>query len=440
MRVSINQGVQELISEQEILNYQALVQGHIKKLENKTGLGNDFLAWLDLPSNTSFELLQDIYNTSKLIRANSEIVVVIGIGGSYLGAKSVIEALSNSFQISKNNEGNPLVLFAGQNLSEDYLFELLEILENKSFSIIVISKSGTTIEPAIAFRILKNKLESTLGEREAQKRIFAITDAENGALKTLATQENYKTFVIPNDIGGRYSVFTPVGLLPIAVAGFDIFELIKGAKIMENQTSSEVDFSQNPAAIYATIRNLFYQKGKKIEILANYNPKLSYLAEWWKQLFGESEGKENKGIFPASVNFTRDLHSLGQYIQEGERTIFETIISVKNPKYLLNIPEDKNNLDNLNYLAGKRISDINKKVEQATTMAHESGGVPNLRIELPKLDEFYLGNLLYFFQKSCAISAYILNVNPFNQEGVEAYKKNMFTLLKEENVTKPVNE
>jgi glucose-6-phosphate isomerase len=397
-------------------------------LEKGADQGNDFLGWLHLPSSIDNSVINDIQRTADLLRSKCKIVVVTGIGGSYLGSKAIIEALSGTFDSSLNKK--TLIVYAGHNISEDYLYELSEFLAEKPFGIINISKSGTTTEPALAFRILKKQLEETVGKEEAKNRIVAVTDAERYALRTLANKEGYKTFVIPNNVGGRFSVLTPVGLLPVAVAGIDIRQLITGAVFMEKTTGTDTVFENNPAAIYAVTRNLLYQQGKKIEILANFNPKLHYVSEWWKQLYGESEGKEHKGIFPASVDFTTDLHSMGQWIQDGERTIFETVISVANPKYQVEVPNDDEDLDGLNYLAGKRIDYVNKMAELGTQIAHVDGGVPNIKIELPELNEYYLGALLYFFERACGISGYILDVNPFDQPGVEAYKKNMFALLK----------
>ncbi len=419
----------DFIPTDSIEKYKDQAQKNNRKLHEKTGKGNDFLGWVDLPSSIKEDDFKDIESTAQKLKKSSEVVVVIGIGGSYLGAKSVIDALSNHFDPMLSQRENPLVLFAGQNIGEDYLFELRELLKEKSYSIIVISKSGTTTEPAIAFRILREDLEARYGKDDAKNRIVAITDKQKGALRTLANQEGYKTYVIPNDVGGRYSVLTPVGLLPIAVAGFDIKKLVEGAVSMEKMTGKDVAFDDNPAALYAVVRNILYNSGKNLEILVNYTPKLHYIAEWWKQLYGESEGKENKGIYPASVDFTTDLHSMGQYIQEGERNIFETVISIAKPDHELKIPEDKDNLDKLNYLSGKRIDEVNKMAELGTALAHVDGGVPNIQIELPQINEFYLGQLMYFFEKACGISGYILDVNPFNQPGVEAYKKNMFALL-----------
>jgi glucose-6-phosphate isomerase len=401
----------------------------LKTLTEKTGKGNDFLGWLDLPSNIDENHILAIEKTAARLREKADYVVVIGIGGSYLGARAVIDALNDSFDLLKGNRKNPVVLFAGQNIGEDYTYELLDLLKDKSFGIIVISKSGTTTEPAIAFRVLKELLESKYDKEEVKDRIVAVTDARKGALRTLADREGYETYVIPDDVGGRFSVLTPVGLLPIAVAGYSISELLRGAREMKTLTATDTPFEKNPAMLYAAVRNLLYQKGKKIEILVNYQPKLHYISEWWKQLYGESEGKENKGIFPAAVDFTTDLHSMGQWIQEGERSIFETVISVAASRYRVLIPRDEADLDKLNYLAGKRIDEVNKMAELGTRIAHTDGGVPNIKVEIPELNEYYLGQLLYFFQKACGISGYMLGVNPFNQPGVEAYKKNMFALL-----------
>ncbi len=397
-----------------------------KALHDKTGKGNDFLGWVNLPNELSDEFLSDIEKTAASLRQKSDFVVVIGIGGSYLGAKAAIDALSHSFRAYRSE---CQIVYAGQNIGEEYLFELREILKDKSFSLIVISKSGTTTEPAIAFRILKNDLEQKYGKEEARTRIVAVTDEKRGALKQLSNIEGYKTYVITDDIGGRYSVLTPVGLLPIAIAGFNIREIVAGALEMYRRTSTDVDFNQNPAAQYAAVRNILYNKGYTNEIMVNYNPKLHFLAEWWKQLYGESEGKQGKGIFPASVDFSTDLHSMGQYIQDGKRNLFETVISVSEVQQELTIPSDKDNLDQLNFLAGKRIDFINKNAELGTILAHNDGGVPIIRLEIPKLNEYYLGQLIYFFEKACGISGYMIDVNPFDQPGVEAYKRNMFALL-----------
>jgi len=416
------------ISKADVLAYKDAVKQNITALYKQTGKGNDFLGWVNLPSSISAAEIADIKATAQKMKQLCEVVVVIGIGGSYLGAKAVIDALSDSFaQLKPHN--NPLVVFAGQNIGEDYLTELQGVLKNRKWGIVVISKSGTTTEPAIAFRILKADCEAQFGKKESVDRIVAITDAKRGALRTLADQEGYKTYVIPDNVGGRFSVLTPVGLLPIAIAGFDIEQLVGGAAEMEKSTGSDIDFEQNPSAVYAAVRNALYKKGKGIELTANYNPKLHFFAEWWKQLYGESEGKEQKGIFPASVDFTSDLHSMGQYIQQGQRCLFETVISIEKPNASLQIPSDAANLDGLNFLSGKHIDEVNKMAELGTILAHVDGGVPNIRISIPKLDEFNLGQLIYFYELACGISGYILDVNPFDQPGVEAYKKNMFALL-----------
>ena len=399
-------------------------------LESGKGAGNDFLGWVNLPSSISDSFLEEIQMVADDLRARCQVVVVAGIGGSYLGAKAVNDALQHTFD-AYYHEGrkNPYVVYAGNNIGEDYLADLMEFLKDKEFGIINISKSGTTTETALAFRLLKTMLEEKSGKAEAQKRIVAVTDARKGALRSLATQEGYRTFVIPDNVGGRFSVLTPVGLLPIAVAGNDIKALVKGAQDMEKATDSDVPFEANLAAQYAAIRNALYRFGKTTEILANFNPKLHYMAEWWKQLYGESEGKDNKGIFPASVDFTTDLHSMGQWIQEGQRNIFETVISVEKSGKVVIFPSDKENLDGLNFLAGKRVDEVNKMAELGTRLAHVDGGVPNILIEIEKVDEYNIGQLIYFFERACGISGYMLGVNPFNQPGVEAYKKNMFALL-----------
>lgn len=417
------------VTKEQVFAYEKEVAESMEKLHKGTGKGNDFLGWLHLPSSITDAHLSEIEAAAKQLRERCEIVVVIGIGGSYLGAKAVIEALSDTFAQIKGNGNNPQVLFAGQNIGEDYLYELQQVLAGKQFGLINISKSGTTTEPAIAFRLLKKQLEAQVGKEEAKHRIIAVTDVARGALRKLADMEGYKTFVIPDNVGGRFSVLTPVGLLPIAVAGFDIRSLVSGAASMEQLCGAEVPFEKNPAAIYAATRNALYKIGKKIEILVNFNPKLHFFAEWWKQLYGESEGKDHKGIFPASVDFTTDLHSMGQWIQDGERSIFETVLSVNKMKYNVTIPTDEDNLDGLNFLAGKRVDQVNKMAELGTQIAHVDGGVPNLRIEMPEITEKYLGELIYFFEKACGISGYLLGVNPFDQPGVEAYKKNMFALL-----------
>ncbi|MDR2969579.1 MAG: glucose-6-phosphate isomerase, partial [Tannerellaceae bacterium] len=398
-------------------------------LENGNGAGNDFLGWLHLPSSITDAELAEIEETANVLRSKCEVVVAIGIGGSYLGTKAVVEALNNSFDWLNSERKNPVLLYAGHNIGEDYLYELTEYLKGKQFGIINISKSGTTTEPALAFRILKQQLEEAVGKEEARQRIVAITDARKGALRTLADQEGYKTFIIPDNVGGRFSVLTPVGLLPIAVAGISVRELVAGAVSMEKATGTDIPFAENPAAIYAAVRNELYDKGKKIEILANFHPKLHYIAEWWKQLYGESEGKDGKGIFPASVDLTTDLHSMGQWIQDGERSIFETVISIEAPERKVEVPMDRENLDGLNFLAGKRVDEVNKMAELGTQLAHVDGGVPNIKITLPEVNPYYIGQLFYFFERGCGISGYMLGVNPFDQPGVEAYKKNMFALL-----------
>ena len=396
----------------------------LAKLTDGTGLGADFLGWVKLPTETSEALLNDLIAAANNLREHCDAVVCIGIGGSYLGAKAVIAALGN--QLGTTPAGSPEILFAGQNIGEDYLYDLMEHLRGRRFGIIVISKSGTTTEPAIAFRLLKSMLEQQVGREEAAKLIVAITDAHKGALRSLATTEGYKTFVIEDNVGGRFSVLTPVGLLPIAVAGYDIKALVAGAREMEQATLTGAD---NSAMTYAMTRNALYRAGKKIEILVNYNPNLHFFNEWWKQLYGESEGKDHKGIFPAAVDNSTDLHSMGQWIQDGERIIFESVISVRDQLHEVRIPTDSDNLDGLNYLAGKRVDEVNKMAELGTRIAHVDGGVPNMRIVMPRLSEQFLGQLIYFFEAACGMSGYLLGINPFNQPGVEAYKKNMFALL-----------
>lgn len=419
--------IDKALSADVLSKYEEKVKKATLMLENGSGKGNDFLGWLHLPSSISDEELNAIQTVADRLKKSCDVVVVAGIGGSYLGAKAVISALSNSFVNKAENA--PEILFAGNNISEDYLAELMDYLSDKKFGIINISKSGTTTETALAFRLLKTQLETQMGKEEAKQRIVAITDATKGALRKLSTQEGYDTFVIPDNVGGRFSVLTAVGLLPIATAGYDICQLVKGAVDMEKSCSDEVETKENPVSVYAIVRNELYAQGKKIEILVNYHPKLHYLSEWWKQLYGESEGKDGKGIFPASVDFTTDLHSMGQWIQDGERTIFETVISIASPNKKVVIPVDEENLDGLNFLVGKRVDEVNKMAELGTQLAHVDGGVPNLRIEIPTLDAYNIGQLIYFFEKACGVSGYILDVNPFDQPGVEAYKKNMFALL-----------
>jgi len=423
--------VSDFLSEEDILKQSAQATACNQALHDGSRAGNDFLGWVTLPSSITEEVLREIEDAAAVLRSLCEAVVVVGIGGSYLGARAVIDALSDSFDWLQDKEArkNPVIVYAGNNIGEDYLYELTGYLRDKEFGIINISKSGTTTEPALAFRLLKDQLENKVGKEETRKRIVAITDASKGALRSLATTEGYKTFVIPDNVGGRYSVLTPVGLLPIAVAGINIRKLVGGAVEIEKATGPSASFDYNLPAIYALIRFDLYKQGKKIEILVNYHPKLHFLAEWWKQLYGESEGKENVGIFPAAVDFTTDLHSMGQWIQEGERTIFETVISIREPNRKVEIPHDDRDLDGLNFLEGRRVDQVNKMAELGTRIAHVDGGVPNLLIELPKLNEQFVGQLIYFFEKACGISGYLLGINPFDQPGVEAYKKNMFALL-----------
>ncbi|NOX87333.1 MAG: glucose-6-phosphate isomerase [Chlorobi bacterium] len=417
------------VTKVEIHRFQEDIDRHFKAIYNKTGKGNDFLGWVDLPDNIGETLISRIEDAAKKMQDQSDVFVVIGIGGSYLGARAVIEALSHHFGHLRQEKKSPVILYAGNNISEDYLADLMDVLKNRDYSVAVISKSGTTTEPAIAFRILREDLESKYGTEESRRRIVAITDREKGALKQLADEKGYETFVIPDDVGGRYSVLTPVGLLPIAVAGFDIRQLLEGAKAMKALISKSEKIDENPVSAYAAVRNALYNKGYTTEIMVNYEPRLFYFTEWWKQLFGESEGKENKGIFPAGVSFTTDLHSMGQYIQEGLRNIFETVLSVENPRRELTIPDDEKNLDKLNYIAGKAIHEVNRQAELGTMLAHVDGGVPNLRISVPEINENILGRLIYFYETACALSGYILGINPFDQPGVEAYKRNMFALL-----------
>ena len=393
------------------------------------GAGNDFLGWINLPSSITKEHLNEVKECAKKLQSKAQVVICIGIGGSYLGAKAVMDAMSDSFELLKKEHVNTLVLFAGQNISEDYVAEMLNALKDYSIATIVISKSGTTTEPAIAFRLIKAEIENRYGREGARDRLVDITDKARGALKTLATKEGYKTFVIPDDVGGRFSVLSPVGLLPLAVGGVDIEALVEGAKQIEKLTDASVGYQNNISMQYAALRYSLYLAGKKIEILGSYEPKLQNINEWWKQLYGESEGKDHKGLYPASVTLTADLHSMGQYIQDGERNLFETIISVSEPDNTVKVPSDEDNLDGLNYLAGRRLNQINKMAELGVQLAHVDGGVPNLKVIIPRIDEKALGALIYFFEKACGISGYLLGVNPFNQPGVEAYKKNMFALL-----------
>ena len=418
------------LAEGAVKAYEPKVKAAQEALENGTCEGNDFLGWLHLPSSITPEFLDEIQAVANTLREKCEVVVVAGIGGSYLGARAVIEGLGNSFAWLVNDKKNPTILFAGNNIGEDYLFELTSFLKDKKFGVINISKSGTTTETALAFRLLKKQCEDQRGKDEAKDVIVAVTDAKKGAARTCANKEGYKSFIIPDNVGGRFSVLTPVGLLPIAVAGFDVKQLVAGAADMEKACGKDVAFEENPAAIYAATRQALYtQAGKKIEIVCNFQPKLHYFAEWWKQLYGESEGKDQKGIFPAACDFTTDLHSMGQWIQEGERSIFETVISVETPNEKLLFPHDDENLDGLNFLEGKRVDEVNKMAELGTRLAHVDGGVPNILVNVPELNAYYLGQLIYFFEKACGISGLLEEVNPFNQPGVEAYKKNMFALL-----------
>lgn len=419
--------VRAFLTEDEISSARERALGTYETLINGTGRGNDFLGWLELPTQMSDELVDKIESVATRWKNSVEVIVVVGIGGSYLGAKAAIDALSHSFSLHLGKNSTPSIVFAGQNLSEDYMSELMELLKERSSACVVVSKSGTTTEPAVAFRIIKQHFEEKYGKQDSSERIVAVTDQARGALKGLASQEGYTTFVIPDDVGGRYSVLTPVGLLPIALAGFDIKSMLKGASDMKKICYQKSD--DNPAVEYASVRNALYSKGWKIEILVNYNPKLQYFAEWWKQLFGESEGKEGKGIYPSSVNFTTDLHSMGQYIQNGERTLFETVLSVRQPARKMIISDDPQNLDGLNFLSGKRLDECNKMAELGTRIAHVDGGVPNILVEIGEISEYSLGALFYFFEFACGVSAYMIDINPFDQPGVEDYKKNMFALL-----------
>lgn len=412
-------------AEHELLYLRDFVKLAHHSLHEKTGAGHDYLGWIELPKNYDKEEYKRILIAAEKIKEQSEVLLVIGIGGSYLGARAAIEMLHGPIHLSK---GKPEMIFVGNNMSSTYIYQVMEYVKDKDFSINVISKSGTTTEPAIAFRIFRNLLEGKYSKEEVRKRIFVTTDKTRGALKTLADNEGYETFVIPDDVGGRYSVLTAVGLLPIAVSGANIEFIMEGAKdAVVTFESSELE--HNLAYQYAAIRHLLYQKGKTIEMLISYEPSLHFFAEWWKQLFGESEGKDKKGIFPASAQFTADLHSLGQYIQEGRRDLFETIIKIKEPRFDVEIPFDEENLDGLNYLVGHSIDYVNRRAFEGTLLAHTDGGVPNLVISVPKLDEYSFGYLVYFFEKACAMSGYLLGVNPFNQPGVESYKTNMFALL-----------
>lgn len=424
------EGCSSFVNAAEVKDYEAKALSALDVLEKETGAGNDFLGWKHLPTQTPESLIADCEAIRDDWKSKGvDLVVVIGIGGSYLGAKCALEALSHSFAKQLSYKGNaPEIVFAGNNLSEEYISELMDLVAERNVAAVVISKSGTTTEPAVAFRIIKQYIEQKYGTAEASQRIVAVTDAKRGALKSLSTQEGYRTFVIEDNVGGRFSVLTPVGLLPIVLAGFDVRAMLKGAAAMEAACSKTT--AENPAVQYAAMRNLLYSKyGKKVEILVSFNPKFQYLGEWWKQLYGESEGKDGKGIFPASVSFTTDLHSMGQYIQDGERMLMETVVTVENANRSVVIEADSQNLDGLNFLAGKHVEECNAMAELGTKLAHIDGGVPQLGVSVEKIDEYNLGELFYFFEKACGISAYILGVNPFNQPGVEAYKKNMFALL-----------
>lgn len=427
-KLSVNlKNTAAFVSYEEVLALAKQSVRHLDALNNGSGAGNDFLGWLTLPDDIKGQL-DRIEKAAGHLRSVSDTTVVIGIGGSYLGARAVIEALSHSFSPYLKKKKHE-VIFAGQNICEDYLSELIELLDERNYSIIVISKSGTTTEPAIAFRVLKKHLESKIGKQKAAERIIAITDEKRGALRSLANSNGYETFIIPDNVGGRYSVLTPVGLLPIALCGIDIRSMVSGAREMELATKNNHDVTTNPVLLYAAVRNLLLQAGKAIEIMVGFTPKLHFMSEWWKQLYGESEGKDGKGIYPASVDLTTDLHSLGQYIQDGQRILFETIISAKSPSRNLTIPMEKDDSDQLNYIAGKRLSEVNKNAENGTILAHNDGNVPVIKIEVPVIDAYYIGQMIYFFELACGVSGYILDVNPFDQPGVEAYKKNMFALL-----------
>ncbi len=418
------------IKEEEVAYFESVVKSAHEMLHNKTGAGSDYVGWVDLPLNYDREEFARIKAAAEKIKSDSEVLIVIGIGGSYLGARAAIEFLSHSFYnlLPRSERKTPEIYFVGNNISSTYIADLLELIKGKEISVNVISKSGTTTEPAIAFRIFKEYMENKYGKEGAAKRIYATTDKARGALKKLATEENYETFVIPDDVGGRYSVLTPVGLLPIAVSGADIDRMMEGAA-HAHKLYSNPDIRENDCYKYAAVRNSLYRKNKAIEIMVNYEPALHFFTEWWKQLYGESEGKDQKGIFPAGVDFSADLHSMGQYIQDGLRNIFETVINVEKPRKVITVKADKDNVDGLNFLAGKDMDYVNKKAMEGTIIAHTDGGVPNLVLNVPELNEFCFGQLVYFFEKACGISGYLLAVNPFDQPGVEAYKKNMFALL-----------
>ncbi|WP_138203846.1 glucose-6-phosphate isomerase [Haloimpatiens lingqiaonensis] len=418
------------LKEQEIMNLQPMVTAAHQMLHKGTGEGNDFLGWVELPVNYDKDEFQRIKKAADKIRSNSEALIVIGIGGSYLGARAAIEMLSHTFNnsLAKEKRKNPLIFYVGNNISSTYMADLLETVEDMDISVNVISKSGTTTEPAIAFRIFKELLEKKYGKAGAKERIFATTDKKKGALKTLADNEGYETFVVPDDVGGRFSVLTAVGLLPIAVAGIDIEEMLNGARDAKEKYSDD-DINNNDCYKYAAARNALYNKGKTVEMMINYEPSVHYFGEWWKQLYGESEGKDGKGIFPAAADFSTDLHSMGQYIQDGLRNLFETVINVESPRKNIQIKAIEEDLDGLNFLAEKDMDYVNKQAFRGTLLAHNDGGVPNIVLNVPELTPYYFGYMVYFFEKACGISGYLLGVNPFNQPGVEAYKKNMFALL-----------
>ena len=421
--------LQQFIGNTDMAAIEKEVVSAKKTLLDGTGKGNDFLGWVNLPAEISPDVINNIKKDVERLAGKAQLFVVVGIGGSYLGARAVIEALQSEFAMQDTERKYPYIVYAGHTLSEDYYCQLMQLLDKKDYAVAVISKSGTTTEPAVAFRIIKSHIEKKYGKAEAASRIIAITDARRGALHDIAAQEGYQTYVIPDNVGGRFSVLTPVGLLPIAMSGYDIDKLLQGARDMRDKCISSDKLEENPALLYAAIRNLMYRKGHKIEILENFVPQLKYISEWWKQLYGESEGKEGKGILPHSLSFTTDLHSMGQYVQEGERVMFETVISVENPHQRIEIPTDEKNLDGINYLVGKSLTEINHNAEIGTILAHRDGGVPVLRIIIPEVNEYVLGQLIYFFEFACGVSGYVLQVNPFDQPGVEAYKKNMFRLL-----------
>ena len=421
--------LRSFLCEEELTAMHKEVLAAKHTLMSGDGAGQDFLGWLDLPKDVQASEISSIKADVERLAGKAELFVVIGIGGSYLGARAVIEALQSEFAYMESGRRFPIVVYAGHTLSEDYYHQLLQILDKRDYAVAVISKSGTTTEPAVAFRIIKGHLEKKYGKEEAADRIIAITDARRGALHDISKQEGYKTYVIPDNVGGRFSVLTPVGILPIAMSGYDIDRLLQGANDMRSICMNNDSLEDNPALMYAAVRNILYRKGRKVEILENFVPQLKYFSEWWKQLYGESEGKDGKGILPHSLSFTTDLHSMGQYVQDGERIMFETVISVASPSHRVVIPDDEQNLDGINYLLGKSLTEINRNAELGTVMAHRDGGVPVLRIEIPKVDEYVLGQMIYFFEFACGVSGYVLKVNPFDQPGVEAYKKNMFRLL-----------